>query len=93
MYAIIDSNFNVIEASICKIKLEDKLADKLFSTAHDFGRQAADKKMNEFETFDIDAEADSIIDMAYQDAYEYKFNEINDSFKIVKWDSKQAVWI
>ncbi|WP_252512072.1 hypothetical protein [Acinetobacter baumannii] len=40
MYAIVDSNMNVIDTSICKIKLEYKLADKLFGIAHNFGRQA-----------------------------------------------------
>nr|EKX3443491.1 hypothetical protein [Acinetobacter baumannii] len=49
MYAIVDSNMNVIHASICKIKLEYKLADKLFWIAHNFGRQAEGVKQDEFE--------------------------------------------
>ncbi|MFC2984476.1 hypothetical protein ACFH1V_12715 [Acinetobacter baumannii] len=94
MYAIIDSNLNVLEASICKIKLEDKLSDKLFWIAHNFGRQAESEKIGEFEIDELsDPEVCNSIHLAYQDAYDYKSQEISDNFKIVKWDSKQAMWV
>ncbi len=94
MYAIVDSNMNVIDASICKIKLEYKLADKLFWIAHNFGRQAEGVKQDEFEIDELsDPEVCTAIHMAYKNAFDYKKNEISDSYKIVKWDCKQAIWI
>lgn len=94
MYAIINSESNVIEVSICKIKLEDKLKWKLFYIAHDSGMDAQTEKVKELDGADIsDPEVDEVINLAYQDAYDYKFAEIQDEFKIYKWDSKNCLWV
>ncbi|HCU2556789.1 TPA: hypothetical protein OUK19_003870, partial [Acinetobacter baumannii] len=56
--------------------------------------QAEGVKQDEFEIDELsDPEVCNAIHMAYQNAFDYKKNEISDSYKIVKWDCKQAIWI
>ncbi|HCW5913658.1 hypothetical protein ILS92_09225 [Acinetobacter baumannii] len=94
MFAIIDSQSNVLTTSICKIKIEDIYFFQKSNLAHNFGCEVRNEMQKDLTPDDLNDEETCInLDLGYLSGYNFKEQEFEAEHKIAHWDSKQAKWI